>query len=143
MSSELIYTNIDELKANMTAAADVYLDTAEKHLKRTGNKLKKLAKEKTPSSPYAHRKKLAKSWKSEVKGFTADQLEYQLRNTAPHYHLVERGHVLQSKSGNTIGFVQGRHFFEKAVSEFEASGIPEKEFDKLAKELAKKIEGGA
>lgn len=143
MSSELIYTNIAELKANMDAAANAYLDTAEKHLNRTGNKLKKLAKEKTPNSPYAHRKKLAKSWKSEIKGYTAEELEYQLRNTAPHYHLVERGHVLQTKSGKMIGFVQGKHFLEKAVAEFEAEGIAEKEFDKLAKDLAKKIEGDA
>lgn len=141
--SELIYTGLDELKAHMTDAANVYLDTAEKHLNRTGNKLKKIVRENTPNSPYAHRHKLAKSWKSEIKGLNADELEYQLRNTAPHFHLVERGHVLKTAKGKTIGFVQGKHFLEKSIAEFQAENIAEKEFDKLAKDLAKKIDGGA
>lgn len=141
--SELVYTGLDELKARMTDAANVYLDTAEKHLNRTGNKLKKIVKANTPNSPYEHKHKLAKSWKSEIKGLNADELEYQLRNTAPHYHLVERGHVLTTKSGKAIGFVQGKHFLEKSIAEFEAENIAEKEFDKLAKDLAKKIDGGA
>lgn len=84
--SELIYTGLDELKMRMTDAANIYLDTAEKHLNRTGNKLKKIVKQNTPNSPYEHKHKLAKSWKSEIKGLNADELEYQLRNTAPHYH---------------------------------------------------------
>lgn len=141
--SELIYTGINELKMRMTDAANIYLDTAEKHLNRTGNKLKKIVEQNTPNSPYEHKHKLAKSWKSEIKGLNADELEYQLRNTAPHYHLVERGHVLKTKSGKAIGFVQGKHFLEKGVAEFEAQNIAEKEFDKLAKDLAKKIEGDA
>lgn len=141
--SELVYTGLDELKVRMTDAANVYLDTAEKHLNRTGNKLKKIVRANTPNSPYAHRHKLAKSWKSEIKGLNADELEYQLRNTAPHYHLVERGHVLKTAKGKTIGFVQGKHFLEKSIAEFQAENIAEKEFDKLAKDLAKKIDGGA
>ncbi|WP_370852261.1 HK97 gp10 family phage protein [Megasphaera elsdenii] len=140
--SELVYKGLDELKANMTAACNEYLDTAEKHLNRTGNKLKKIAKENTPSSPYEHSHKLKKSWKSEIKGYTAGELEYQLRNTAPHYHLVERGHVLKTQSGKAIGFVQGKHFLEKSVAEFESQNIAGTEFDKLAKDLAKRIEGG-
>lgn len=140
--SELIYTGLDELKLNMKYACDAYLDTAEKHLNRTGNKLKKIAKENTPNSPYEHRKKLQKSWKSEVKGYTADELEYQLRNTSPHFHLVNRGHVMVTQSGKAVGFVQGRHFLEKSIAEFESQNIASTEFDKLAKDLARKIEGG-
>ena len=134
----LTFDGLDEFKAKLTAVSNEYAATAEKHLTRAGNKLKKLARENTPDSGYEHKSKLKKSWKSEVVGTKGENLEYQLRNTAPHYHLVERGHE-EIVHGKHIGFVQGRHFFAKSVQEFEASGVYAQELEKYMKDVKKKL----
>lgn len=129
---------MDDFKRNLNEVLETYTDTSEKHLKRIGNKLKKTAKDRTPSSPYEHRKKLKKSWKSKVEGL--EDLEYKLRNASPHYHLVERGHVQKTPGGRVTGFVQGRHFFDLAFKEFEQSGFTEKEIERFMKDTKKKVE---
>lgn len=131
---------IDDFKRNLTEVLETYTDTSEKHLKRIGNKLKKTAKERTPSSPYEHRKKLKKSWRSKVEGLDGNDLEYKLRNASPHYHLVERGHVQKTPGGRVTGFVQGRHFFDAAFKEFEQSGFTAKEIERFMKDTKKKVE---
>lgn len=131
---------MDDFKRNLVDVLETYTDTSEKHLKRIGNKLKRTAKENTPESPYEHKKKLKKSWKSKVEGLDGKDLEYKLRNAAPHYHLVERGHVQKTPGGRITGFVQGKHFFDKAFKEFEQSGFTEKEIERFMKDTKKKVE---
>lgn len=136
----LSFNGLDEFKMKLAEVSNAYATTAEKHLTRAGNKLKKAAKEATPESPWNHKRKLSKSWKGKVVGTSGSTLEYQLSNKAPHYHLVERGHVL-IVHGKTVGFVQGKHFFQKTVQEFEASGETEKEMERYMKAVKKKLEG--
>ena len=64
----LTFDGLDEFKAKLTVISNEYAATAEKHLTRAGNKLKKLARENTPDSGYEHKSKLKKSWKSEIVG---------------------------------------------------------------------------
>ena len=130
---------LDKFGDSLLKLCDVYLDTAEKHLKKAGNKLKSTAKNNTPDSGFDHKKKLKDSWRGEIQGYGANDLEYQLRNTAPHYHLVERGHKQVGRDGKTKGFVQGKFFLEQSVQEFNSSGEMEKEIEKLASELADKV----
>lgn len=130
---------LDGLNADILEAAKKYPKEVEKHLKKTGDVLKKKAIEKTTDSGTDHKRKLSKSWKSEIEGMTIDSLEYQLRNKAPHYHLVERGHKLVTRKGRTIGFVQGRHFFEKACDEFNASDEVGQEMERFIAEIQRKI----
>lgn len=40
-------------------------------------------------------------------------------NSAPHAHLLEDGHLLVSETGEEIGYVKGRHIFEKSRNEFQ------------------------
>lgn len=137
--ADFILKGMTELTADVLEAAKSYPREVERHLKRTGDVLKKKAIENSPSSPVTHKRKLAKSWKSEIAGMTVDSLEYQLRNTSPHYHLVERGHRLVSHKGRTIGFVPGKHFFEKACDEYESSDEVGKEMDRFVSEIQRKI----
>lgn len=130
---------LDGLNADILEAAKHYPKEVEKHLKKTGDVLKKKAIEKTQDSGTDHKRKLIKSWKSEIEGMSVDRLEYQIRNTAPHYHLVERGHNMVTRKGRTIGFVQGRHFFESACDEFESSDEVGKEMDRFIAEIQRKI----
>lgn len=130
---------MEDLNSDILEAAQRYPKEVEKHLKKTGDVLKKKALEKSPDSGINHKRKLSKSWKSEVEGMTVDSLEYQLRNTSPHYHLVERGHKMVTRKGRTIGFVQERHFFEKACDEFESSDEVGQEMERFVTEIQRKI----
>ena len=142
MSASLEIHGLDELLQNMNTVINEYQDTAEKHLNKAGNKLKKMVKEASPDSGTTHKKKLNKSWKSKVTGTSAEDTEYQLWSTAPHYHLVARGHVIKTPGGKVKGFRQGNNFLQKAVDQFSAEDIAGKELEKLAKDIKKKIDGG-
>lgn len=70
-----------------------------------GNKFIKSAKEKTPkgSQKKPKNKKLINSYtKSSVKGWTNEK-SIDIRNTEPHYHLVERGHEIYDSNKNPTG----------------------------------------
>lgn len=152
MSESIEFKGMEEFMAKLDAISDEYADTAEKHLNHAGNKLKKMAKKATPVGKDEYitkngkkvvneRKHMANRWKSEIVGLSGNELEYQLRNTAPNFHLVERGHVKKTPGGKEVGFVKGQHFFQKAMNDFQASGTVEKELEKFAKDIKKKIDG--
>ena len=141
--SEFEFTNLEEFKNKLNLVCEEYTDTAEKHLKKAGNKLKKMAQENSPEDGTKQNKKrkkpLKKSWKGKITGIKTNEIQYELKSTARHYHLVERGHVQKTPSGKVTGFTQGKHFFEKTVQEFENSGEIEKELNKLMEEIKRKM----
>lgn len=147
MSEQIRFSGLDEFRAKLMDISREYSDTAEKHLNAAGNKLKHKAKEETPintRNPVSrkNRKKKAKhmrdAWKSEIVDKGDMNLEYWLRNTSPHFHLIEHGHIIKVHN-KTVGFYQGKHFFEKTVKEFTASGEMQTELEKFMREVKKKM----
>ena len=138
--ASLEFLNIDDLIDNIANAIADYPEEAEKALNRTGLALKKELANKTPDSGTDHKKKLSKSWKKRVTGTDLTNLQAEVFNTAPHIGLVDRGHRLVSKTGKTIGFVQGKHFIDSTTKEVGHTVLPA-ELDKMVKKLKKKIEG--
>ena len=138
--ASLEFLNIDDLIDNIANAIADYPEEAEKALNRTGLALKKELANKTPDSGTDHKKKLSKSWKKRVTGTDLTNLQAEVFNTAPHIGLVDRGHRLVSKTGKTIGFVQGKHFIDSTTKEIGHTVLPV-EMDKMVKKLKKKIEG--
>lgn len=138
--ASLEFLNIDDLIDNIANAIADYPEEAEKALNRTGLALKKELANKTPDSGTDHKKKLSKSWKKRVTGTDLTNLQAEVFNTAPHIGLVDRGHRLVSKTGKTIGFVQGKHFIDSTTKEVGHTVLPV-ELDKMVKKLKKKIEG--
>lgn len=138
--ASLEFLNIDNLIDNIANAIAEYPEEAEKALNRTGLALKKELANKTPDSGTDHKKKLSKSWKKRVTGTDLTNLQAEVFNTAPHIGLVDRGHRLVSKTGKTIGFVQGKHFIDSTTKEIGHTVLPV-EMDKMVKKLKKKIEG--
>lgn len=141
----LEFTNLDEFLANLSAVSNEYVGTAEKHLRRTGNRLKRQVKANTPEgeAPADGTKKskhMKDRWKSEVKGISGNDLEYDLFSTAPHFHLVERGHAKVTPGGRVVGFVPGKHFFQKTVQQFQASGEVDKQLEKFMKDIKGRLE---
>ena len=135
MSADFYFENLDEFQEKLNDVVNEYTETAEKHLKRAGNKLKKLAKENSPVKSG----KLAKSWKSKITGISTDEIQYELKNKSKVYHLVERGHVQKDRRGNAIGFVQGKHFFENTVQAFENSDVMQEELQKFFDDVKSKL----
>ena len=131
-------SGLDEYKTHITVMANEFPATAEKHLKKIGNKFKKIVKEKSPESGKDHKKKLKDSWKSEVKGYTGAELSMDIWSTSPHFHLVDRGHVQKDKNGVAKGFVQGKHFLEATAQEVESDVLPV-EIEKLFNDISKKL----
>lgn len=138
--ASLEFLNIDDLIDNIANAIADYPEEAEKALNRTGLALKKELANNTPDSGTDHKKKLSKSWKKRVTGTDLTNLQAEVFNTAPHIGLVDRGHRLVSKTGKTIGFVQGKHFIDSTTKEVGRTVLPV-EMDKMVKKLKKKIEG--
>ena len=138
--ASLEFLNIDDLIDNIANAIADYPEEAEKALNRTGLALKKELANKTPESDSDHKKKLKKSWKKRVTGTNLTNLQAEVFNTAPHIGLIDRGHRLVSKTGKTIGFVQGKHFIDSTTKEVGRTVLPV-ELNKMVKKLKKKIEG--
>ena len=96
------FEGLDDFKQQLTEVANEFPGTCEKHLRRVGNKMKKELKEASPDSGHDTKKKLNKSWKSEVQGYTGEDLQMNIWSNSPHFHLVDRGHVQKTKSGKVV-----------------------------------------
>jgi len=133
------FENLDAFRKDIESVANEYPATAEKHLRKIGNKFKKVVKAKSPDSGNDSKKKLNKSWKSEVTGYKGEDLALNIWSTSPVFHLVDRGHVQKDKKGNVKGFVQGKHFLEATAQEVEADVLA-KELEKFQNEIIKKLD---
>lgn len=103
-----------------------YPKQVKKYLQKSGNKLKSKTLKKAKNSVGKKTGNLYKSIKRgkvyKFSGNGADSV--RVYSSAPHAHLLNNGHRKVSKSGKDIGgFVEGKHFFEKAKTEFESDFI--------------------
>ena len=104
-------------------------------LDEEGKKLRKQARGNTPKKTGNVRKgykllPVEKIQSGYQKGMT---------NTAPHFHLVEKGHRKVTPGGKEIGFTPGKFYLERTVKELEPEVNTELEnwLDELFKELSK------
>lgn len=58
-------------------------------------------------------------------------------SNAPHAHLIENGHRMVTRDGREVGFVPGKHVFEKAGKAFEPAFV--KDIDQLLEESLEKL----
>ena len=91
-------------------------DDVETVLNRGANRMIKALKTNSPDSGKDHKGKLNKSWKKKIEGYGKD-IHANIYSTAPHFHLVDRGHKIVDKKGHEKGFVQGKHFLQKTIDE--------------------------
>lgn len=91
--------------------------TAKEGLRKAANAVRKDARANTPDSGVQHKSKLKKKYGVKIidEGLNMKAMVY---NSAPHFHLVEQGHVLII-NGKNCGFVEGKHFFEQTVDRYE------------------------
>lgn len=136
--ASLEFLNMEELEDIINKAIAEYPAEAEKSLNKVGLALKKELVNKTPDSGTDHKKKLKKSWKKRVTGTDLTNLQAEVYNTAPHIGLIDRGHKIVTKSGETKGFVQGKHFIDSTTKEIGLTVLPI-ELESMIKRLKRKI----
>lgn len=120
MSSGFELKGLDTLEQKLSYVAQNYPYESEILLARMGNNFRKAVKAKTPDSGEDSKRKLMKSYKvSKVQG-TGKDLYVEFRSTSPHFHLMERGHEVVKKNGETTGKRQGGKFMvEQTALEYQ------------------------
>lgn len=125
---------LDDIGKKMQFVADNYPYESEEMLTKMGNQFRKAVKEKTPESKSNHKRKLMKSYKiSKPTGYGKD-ISIEFRSSAPHFHLLERGHG-KKNGGSTAGVGMVENTVKEFQNEF-PKGV-EKMVDKMVKGLLK------
>lgn len=106
----------EEFIGRLQTVQKEFPDDVEVVLNRGANRMVRALKENSPDSGKDHKGKLNKSWKKKIEGYGKD-IQADIYSTAPHFHLVDRGHKIVDKKGREKGFVQGKHFLQKTIDE--------------------------
>lgn len=131
-------SSLEEFTKKVNAIDKTSPDEIYKGMDSIGNKVKKELKAASPvgGGRKSLKKRMSERWRASQSVKKHNTYEKGIRNTAPHYHLVERGHRLV-KNGKEIGYVDGQRFTEKALNKIEPeiNRDIEKLFDKLVGDL--------
>lgn len=82
---------LGEFTRRLTEMELKYPADASDALEKAARKMVKAIKKETPSGKTGHPHKLNKSWKMKMVDMWGKAPKAEIRNTAPHYHLVNRG----------------------------------------------------
>lgn len=107
--------DIGEFVQHLDRVQREYPSEAETALEQGTRNLLRRVRKATPVGKARHKNKLKNGWRMRMAGYTAASTEAHVWNKAPHFHLVERGHVIRTPKGKVKGYRQGTFFFKKAV----------------------------
>lgn len=108
--------SFEEFIGRLETVQKNFPDDVEIVLNRGANRMVRALKTNSPDSGNDHKGKLNKRWKKKIEGYGKD-IHANIYSTAPHFHLVDRGHKIMDKKGHEKGFVQGKHFLQKTIDE--------------------------
>ena len=112
---------------------------SEEALKKGARQMLKELRDNSPFTTVEHKGKLNKSWRMRMEGAAGKDLQANIYSTAPHFHLVDRGHVQKAPGGRVTGFVQGSHFLQKTLDN-EGADIQEAMGEKLLRKLGDNLQ---
>lgn len=124
----------EDFCAKLDKAQKEFPDESKEALRKGARKMVRLLKKNSPVSPKRTRRKISKSWRMKMASGLTGQQEAHIVNKAPHFHLVERGHIQKTPGGRVTGFVQGNHFVEKTLND-DGEDIQKEMGEKLLKAL--------
>ena len=127
---------IEEFAEKVARAQAQYPATAEKVLRKGARRMVDALKKNSPDSGREHKGKLNQSWRMKMDGELSSDLQANIYSNAPHFHLVDRGHIQKTPGGRVTGFVQGKHFLQATLDD-EGEEIQEK----MGQELLEKLGG--
>jgi len=124
---------IDEFQEKLKTIEKKAPDRIIEKLDEVGKKLRVAARDNTPKVTG----KLRKGYKLLPVEKIQGGYQKGMTNTAPHFHLVEKGHRKVSKSGKELGWTEGLFMLEKTVKEQEEPIMEELQewLDELFNEL--------
>ena len=112
---------LDDFAKNLLKLAqDEFPKETYSFMRKSGSKARTMTARKARSLVNKETGKYHKSFKRGKAYFRRSSRSYeiQIRNSSPHAHLIEYGHILTSENGKVIGFVPGYHVMEKSSKEF-------------------------
>jgi len=117
-----------------------YPEEVKKKLVELAEELKEAAQARTPIGPdkKPKSKRMKYRWKVGKVRKKGNELFIEVKNTAPHAHLVEDGHRMVTKDGKTVGYVEGKHMLLISVRQLEENLTPKLQawLDQMLRELA-------
>ena len=134
-----------KLKSVQKKAPGLIIDKYDKAAKDLKKKIKQATPYK-PGSRYDGKPKTSKQhlrgrWKANRTRKTGGVYHTEVYSTAPHYHLVERGHAVVGKgrklTKNGQSYVHGNFFFKKEIDKLEPelNALPEEVIDEIFNDL--------
>lgn len=146
------FEGLEELQKDISTCVKRYPDETEKEVYRLAGKFTKDVNDKMPGSYANGKRPIPKEWhRTRASAFSGGgySVAVEIENTAPHWHLVENGHVVKavperyaalkagkldgskgrrkyarSRSKNpklkTLGFAPGRHYCENTRREWDS-----------------------
>lgn len=132
---------IEEYNALIEKAIREFPLDSELEIQRGAKRMRKEIRDNTPvgkGKKGEHKHKLKNSWRVEMAGSRVGGVEADIYNTAPHFHLVERGHVQKNAHGQVTGYKQGK-FFMKNTVESKGKEIQKEMSENLIKKLGDKL----
>lgn len=131
--------SFEEFISRLETVQKDFTDDVEIVLNRGANRMVRALKTNSPDSGNDHKGKLNKSWKKKIEGYGKD-IHANIYSTAPHFHLVDRGHKIMDKKGHEKGFVQGKHFLQKTIDE-QQDDLQEYMWKGVYKQVKDKLDG--
>lgn len=132
------FKELDSFQKQMLEVAnDTMPKESKKFIRKEGTKLRKNTAKKARQKV---KKKTGKYFKSIKRGkayYYNSNLSIRAYSTAPHAHLIEKGHRQVTKDGKEVGWVDGQHIFEDSQKEFENEYFEDNE--KFVEELVKTL----
>lgn len=132
--------HLEEYSKLLHMAVNQFPLEQEKALTKGARKMVKAIRDNTPDSGVNHKRKLKSSWEMQITGYTGKTIQAEIGSVAPHFHLIEHGHVIKTRGGKVKGYKQGSFFMKKAV-EANQENIEQEMFEALYRMLKGKLDG--
>lgn len=129
-------TGWEELKGQFQDAISNYSDICADVIDKKANEFKKDLTKNMNDVVTKHTGNLRKGFKFDKVEFTGSSIKKNIRATASHYHLVEKGHY-KVKAGKRVGWVEGKFFFKKTVENFSMVDGMQEVCNRIIKECEK------
>lgn len=124
MSVKFTFKGLDAFEKTLVGTiTKKYPEEAIAFLDKCGQEILEDAKKRTPvgTEKKPKSKRLINCWKmtKAKKKRRYDEIFVEVRNTAPHAHLIEDGHRIVTKNGEEKGFKQGVHMLKTAAEKMD------------------------
>ena len=111
-------TGLKELKSKFDGVCEQYSDICAKVIEKKAREFKKELIKNTDDVVETWTGNLKKGYRFKKTEFLGNDIKKDFQATAPHFHLVEKGHYQVTRSGQRVGWVNGQFFLKRTVEEF-------------------------